>query len=577
MDELSALEERLRRGLAAGSGAREVLDAIDDLTEEQLNAAAEHDFGRLLVLTGAAWRLAGQKMPLSRLHAAADRYAERSIRHTGRIIPRMKAAAEMIERSCRADDPALLIRAADEISQGWPGFTDSAFPTAFRRLAKASGMKTGADDFRLTSYTAWRQGVAAMAAGDFSTAARLFDHSLDQSRRFGYWAEASWLHADLVMNRLLAGDLDGAGEALAAQYRYLRDVRPGAEPSEAVRTGDTVQLGEVTSGPYRAFVDSIPRGDGPPSPHDLRVMRRYVTVSENLIAFATAGNATAFDTALDAFTFGWSAYHGTAYPVVLATLAGRYATGRARPAPSVTAHRLWIGMAHAARLPVTAAYLDRLAAEIRERLLRAGLDEEAAIALLDVALLHALTGRPAAATTTLARNVVELRDQVPGLLRIVAPAIEGPDPDEMEPILTAYIAGRARYGVPGMLDALADLRRPGGRRADLHVRAYGDTLFINGVRVLDPCPRPMREVLTVLATDVAGDPAPYRSSTDLAKRTGRSPAAIVQTIRRLRLACISSLQTATDHAYDKEILIQGRPGYRLNPATVTSIELDAPS
>jgi len=182
-------------------------------------------------------------------------------------------------------------------------------------------------------------------------------------------------------------------------------------------------------------------------------------------------------------------------------------------------------------------------------------------------------GQRTEAATTLARNVVELRDQAPGLLHVLTPAIDIDDPDELEPILTTYSACRATHAVPGLLDALADLRRPGDHRTDLHIRLYGDTLFVNGVRILDPCPRPMREVLAALAADTARTPIPYRSSSDLAERTGRSPAAIVQTIRRLRLACTDRLHAATGHTYDKEALVQGRPGYRLNPATVTTIHV----
>jgi hypothetical protein len=55
--------------------------------------------------------------------------------------------------------------------------------------------------------------------------------------------------------------------------------------------------------------------------------------------------------------------------------------------------------------------------------------------------------------------------------------------------------------------------------------------------------------------------------------TGRTQAALAQAVRRFRLVCGDELERATGKLFDDDTLIQGRPGYRLNPTYVTAVRI----
>jgi hypothetical protein len=108
----------------------------------------------------------------------------------------------------------------------------------------------------------------------------------------------------------------------------------------------------------------------------------------------------------------------------------------------------------------------------------------------------------------------------------------------------------------------------------LELVVLGDALIINGVLVYDHCPPAVIEVVAALrAQTVDGLEPPLLSAIDLAQRTGRTPAALAQVVHRFRIACGARLRHATGRDFDKEIVIQGRPGYRLNPANVAAVRI----
>ena len=63
-------------------------------------------------------------------------------------------------------------------------------------------------------------------------------------------------------------------------------------------------------------------------------------------------------------------------------------------------------------------------------------------------------------------------------------------------------------------------------------------------------------------------PVPFLSAAELSARTNRTPAALAQTVRRFRAACQERFSEVTGYSLVQDAVIQGRPGYRLNPQSI---------
>src|SRR5437763_515885 len=398
MDELAALESDLLHVLDRPA-ERELLDRVVERLcapgDEAVRQVAEHEFGRLAVLAGLARGVTGEAS-CDDLLAAVDRYADGSIYYTGRILPRFRLVLGLVGEAVAGGGADRLVEAADHVSQGWPGYRRSGFPGAFLTLARHLGLAAQDRDFRLTSYTAWQEGLIRSANHAFGEALELFTESLGRYRRYGYVGDAAWLHTDLVLTHLLAGRPGDARQALDEQRRYLDGIAAAAAGGAAGAGADAegaVSIGVVRSGEYETFVESTSLAPEELSSADVAALRRYVATSRHLIDFAAYGRRADFETALDLFTFGWSTYPASPYPGIFGGLARAVAGATPEAAylnPYLTAYQQWQAMLSSVRLPVDARRLWTMTVEVRERLQRAGFDDEAALVVLDSALLRLL-------------------------------------------------------------------------------------------------------------------------------------------------------------------------------------------
>ncbi|MFF4339352.1 hypothetical protein ACFY00_05335 [Kitasatospora sp. NPDC001540] len=95
--------------------------------------------------------------------------------------------------------------------------------------------------------------------------------------------------------------------------------------------------------------------------------------------------------------------------------------------------------------------------------------------------------------------------------------------------------------------------------------------------IYENAPPALVSILRELARDLAaaraeGRDVPYVSAAELAARTGRSGSAIAQVVRRFRIACRDQFARSTALGVEPDSLLQGRPGYRLNPAVLGEAE-----
>ncbi|WP_157597092.1 hypothetical protein [Streptacidiphilus rugosus] len=569
----------MRRGAGLPAPA-DALGALGSLAESDLQRTDEHDLAILLCLAGLCAGLAGQGPSVSDLKAVADRYADTSILYTGRVLPRAKATVELVHEGLEGKSLDKLVEAADSISQGWPEYSASIFPEAFFRLSGRMSVESAAEDFRETSFITWRRGLAECAAGAADRALTSFGVSLAKYRQFSYYADAAWLYTDLVLTHLLTDDQEAAIRVLDEQRGYVDEVvaAAGHRPTTAT-TSYAFHLGDVRSGSYSSFVDSAAVGPQGLNEDDRALLRRYVKVSESLLAYSRSHARRDLDAAVDLFSFGWLGYLSSPYPEIFRRLA-EHAEGSAAASPLLTAHVRWRGMLQATQLRLRSTELIRTATELRDRLRAAGLDREADIALLDAGMLHfALYGK-AATAAWLSPQVHELRRRVPGPLQAVVETLQVPPQAGLQSTLANYLGVRAVYRVPDFMSALGVFRRGlRGRRempAEVDIACCGETLWINGVMIYATTPPALAAIFRELGQELRSARAEDRevaflSSVELAARTGRTTTAIAQMVRRFRMVCQEQLDRSTELGLKPDDLLQGRPGYRFNPMLVGEV------
>ncbi|MGW0931842.1 hypothetical protein [Streptomyces sp. NPDC002644] len=583
---MSSVAERYRRlEEHAAGGGRAVVGELVDVPASDLRQAEEHDVALLLVLGEVCARAEGGGSAAPTLLATAERYVDTSFLHTGRILPRTRELIGLLDRAVRERSLDLLLEVSDHFSQGWAGYADSVFPTAFARLAAAIGVTAEPAAFARVSFTLWREGLDAAAADDPERAVPLFRASLERYRRYRYYADASWLHTDLVVAHLLAGRQEEAAAELEAQRAYVEKVLAEHPPAESGPTASELtgagpgegqssafHLGDVRSGRYSTFVESAALRPRELTERDRALLLRYVRASEFLLSAARYGARRDFDAGLDVFTFGWAAYRQSPYPKIFRQLGDRCLEAGERGSAHLTAYENWHLMLRGYRVRVKPGALVGTAAALRDRLARAGLDACAALVVLDTAVLHArLHGRPTA-VEWVTRYLRDLRPILPEAVGVVSGYLQASRDAERGQLLSRYIGLRAAHLAPEFLSLdLGDELLPGPDR--LEVALYGPLLSIEGVTVHERTPQPLVDVLRVLGQDwerhrAAGTEPPFLSAAELAERTGRTTAALAQTVRRFRMACAERFGEVADLGIGQDAVLQGRPGYRLNPRTV---------
>ncbi|CAO5233588.1 hypothetical protein FAGKG844_180109 [Frankia sp. AgKG'84/4] len=209
------------------------------------------------------------------------------------------------------------------------------------------------------------------------------------------------------------------------------------------------------------------------------------------------------------------------------------------------------------------------AVELYDRLGRAGLTHHAAIALLDAAVIYSRLFGRALTAEWIGRYMKELRAMIPDLVRAAVDHIQTFSDPGSDDCLSTYLVLRSQLA-PGLTPAIP----VGGPRVSaIDVAIYGQLLSIDGVTVYECMPGALVEVFDVLGAEFDGgrqrgtDP-PLLTAAELSGRVGCTPAALAQTIRRFRAAVQQAFSAATDMTLDPEAVIQGRPGYRFNPASV---------
>ncbi|MFF7315125.1 hypothetical protein [Streptomyces sp. NPDC008137] len=264
-------------------------------------------------------------------------------------------------------------------------------------------------------------------------------------------------------------------------------------------------LGDVRSGNYGTFVESSTVRPDVLTTRDEALLKRYVHTSEYLIVACRYGARRDFDAALDIFSCGWSAFRASPYPKIFLHLADRYTDSRHDWNPHLTAHEGWHRMLRTYRIRVKPRVVIDTVTTLHDRFAYAGLETSAAVVLTP-------------------EFPVELG------------ADTAPDLDRFE------------------------------------VALYGSPLSLEGMTVYEIMPQPLTDTLRVLGevfTQRQPDgEIPFLSAAELSQRTNRTPAAIAQTVRRFRHACQKIFREAADHELIQDAVIQGRPGYRINPGKV---------
>ncbi|MHC0431539.1 hypothetical protein ACX6XY_15340 [Streptomyces sp. O3] len=564
-DTYKALEEH-----ALGGSAFDVA-ALADLAGGDLRQTDEHDVATLLVLAALCARLDGGGSAAAELTDVADQYTRSSLLYTGRILPRAKEMIALLDRS--TDDRSLdgLVETADHLSQGWPAYGDSVFPAAFDRLAGELGLEPDAGCFSQVSFVLWWQALEAAARNDPHTARPLFERSLERYRRYLYYADAAWIFTDLVAAALLADQQEEAADILDEQRRYVQGVlaeHPAASPGGP----HVFHVGDVISGGYSTFVESSSLRPSGFTERDHALLLRFVRASEFLVSAARYRTRKDFEAALDVFSAGRAAFPQSPYPRIFRHLAEACAKGAEAWDVHLTAHERWHQMLRTYRVRVKPHVLIETATALHERLSYAGLAEHAGLVLLDAAVLHAHLHGRSLAVAWITRYLERLRAVVPDALSAVVDHVQAPRGAEEWSLLGRYIGLRTSCLAPELLSVgLAE--RQSAEPSQLQVSLYGRLLAIEGITVHESTPPPLVDILTVLGDELnrgqaEGTEPPFLSASELAERTGRTGAALAQAVRRFRGACQRTFQEATDWDIVQEAVIQGRPGYRMNPQSV---------
>jgi hypothetical protein len=568
----SSLAERFQ-ALArhASGGPRGDVEDVVDVSAAELRFADEHDVAQTLVLGALCARMDGGASIAPLIGKTAERYVKSSILYTGRILPRAMELIELLDRGADEKSPDLLTEAADHLSQGWADYPRSAFPAAFARLACELGLDVPLRQFSEVSFVSWKQGLAGATANDPERALSSFEVSLDRYRNYRYYADAAWLHTDLVIAHLLAGREDRASATAEAQRDYVEEIlRTHPLVDDAADESYAFHLGDVRSGNYGTFVESSTVRPEVLTTRDEALLKRYVHTSEYLIAACRYGARRDFDAALDVFSCGWSAFQASPYPRIFLHLADRYTDNRHDWNPHLTAYEGWHRMLRTYRIRVKPRVLIDTATTLHDRFAYAGLEVSAAVVLLDAAILHARLHGKAGAVEWVTRYLQELRPVVPEMVNATALYLQAPQSGQYQWQLSKYIGLRPAHLTPEFpveltADTAPDLDR-------FEVALYGSLLSLEGMTIYEITPQPLTDTLKALGEAFMhrqpdGD-VPFLSATELSQRTNRTPAAIAQTVRRFRNACQKIFREAAEYELIQDAVIQGRPGYRINPAKV---------
>ncbi|MFE0044574.1 serine/threonine-protein kinase [Streptomyces albireticuli] len=476
-------------------------------------------------------------------------------------------------------------------------FNGTAFrPAAAFATASASGAASEAafadGGFAVTSFTRREAGLGHAAAGRAVQAADVLRESLGRYRASPYRADAVWVFTDLILAELMAGRVREAAGVGEEQHRFVEEVFTTLPP---------------VTGPAGAGVAfTRPAGLRPRAlaPEDHELLLRHVRTGQFLVEACRHRSAEDFAAAVDLLSFGWAHFADSPYPRILRHLAGRYAAPGAPWEVCLGAEGWWHRMLRSSRARVTSAHLVATATALRARLAHAGLLVQGDVALLDAAVVHARLYGAAATVEWVTRYVGELRLRIPDLLRAAVTYLQAPTAQEAARLLASYTALRAACAAPDLLCAAglhpagplrlagplhpagplrpADPSHPagpdgavarGGRSPRLEVAFYGSLLSVEGITVHRVTPAPLTQLLRVLGEEFAragerGEEVPFLSAAELGERTGRTPAALAQTVRRFRAVCQERFAEATAFPIGPETVIQGRPGYRLNPDSV---------
>jgi len=554
---------------------KHALAEVRALPDNELLNSDEHDLGLLWLLAAVSAHRYGLEYPTRDIDASINRFTAGSMRYTGRIVPRVKDLLVLLERAVRSAELDLFVDIADHISQGWSGYVMSAFPEALHLLARSTskahsvGLVPTVATLTTTSYTLWLDGHRATRRGEPARARGLYNESLWRYRRLRYTADAAWLYTDLVMNALLEDDSSAASALMAQQQRYVDSVVSG---SGAAPDGDhALWTRDVSSGGYSTFVESrLIGGDVALSAADQAMLRRFCTVSQLLVS-ATATGSSDLQAAVDSFSFGWRTFATTDYPAIFALLAQRLGSSCD---PVSTANAMWRDLLVLPTVEATSQVLLAHAELLEARLVRARLWDEAATATFDAAVLHASLYGRAGTVVWLERYRERSGERVTHLRRAAEQAILQPPGDGNESMLTSYLSVRSQFPEPPFFLAVPAIvgRRASGRRlVELELR--GNTLLVSGLPVATDMPVLVRRILALLIHDwshavMAGGEPPFRAANELAGLEESTPAAVTQAMFRLRRSMRDRLAHDTNGVVDDSTVLQGRPGYRLNPACI---------
>ncbi|WP_327188630.1 tetratricopeptide repeat protein [Streptomyces xinghaiensis] len=560
-----ALEERVLRGTRLAAGE------LADLSSVDLRQESEHDVSVLLLLGALSSRMGGGEPVTPALFDIARRYMETSLLYTGRILPRTKEIIELLDGGVDERSPDLLVEVADHLSQGWPTYPDSVFPAGLARLSEGLGLGGEPARYTRVSFVLWWQALGAAAAGDHDRALPLIHDSLERYRKYLYYADAAWLYTDIVINHLTAGRLEEAVTALGSQRHYVEEVY-ASHPSATGARSFAFSLGDVQSGSYSTFIESSSLRPKELSDQDRALLKRYVRTSEFLIAACRYGSRRDFDAALDVFSFGWVTFQQSPYPRIFRHLADRYGGRAGSWSVHLTAHEQWHRMLRTYRVRTKARQLIDVAVTLHDRLAYAGLEQQADLVLLDAAVLHERLHGKGAAVEWITRYLIDIRPSIPEILQVAVDYLQAPQNIAGRRFLSKYIGLRTDFLVPEILPVVL-LDEPGTGSPSWEVALYGNLLSVEGVTVYEETPPPLLDILRVLGEEFMrsrekNEEPSFLSASELSARTHRTPAALAQSVRRFRMACRERFDEVTDWDIASDAVIQGRPGYRMNPQSV---------
>lgn len=543
-----------------------------DLSHLDLRHAHEHDVALLLLLAALCSRLWAAPPVGSVLLKIAERYEETSLLYTGRILPRAREMIELLDRGVDERSLDALVELAEHLSQGWPEYPSSVFPTVLARLADKLDMDADRELFSQVSFVLWRQGLEAASRNLPDRAGALFEESLKRYRKYLYFADAAWLHTDLVITHLMAGRARKAADVCEEQRLYVEELIAAHEvPEPEDPRPYAFHLGDVRSGGYSTFVESVTLHPKGLTQADRALLWRYVHASDFLIAACRYRSRRDFDAALDNFSHGWTTFQQSPYPRILRHLVDRYSGGPEEWNVHLSGDEHWYRMLRTYRVRSKPETLVGAAATLHERFGYAGMAAHAHLVLLDAAVLHASLHGRSAAVEWITRYLPELRRGLPTLLSSVVDYLQAQPGAEARRRLSRYVNLRSELLPPDLHFLGLDDEQPPVAR--LEVTLYGPLLSVEGVTVYEATPPALVDILSVLGrvftrSQTAGEDAPLLSAAELAERTDRTVAACVQTVSRFRTACRTAFNRATDWDIPPDAVIQGRPGYRINPHSV---------